>query len=79
MENNLTYSLTRAELAQAYGVSRMTFYVWLRNGENEILTHNRKYLPAEIEKIFKNFGKPPYLERVLKEKPEKTRKNPKKL
>ena len=76
MKDALVYSLSRTELAQAYGVSRTTFYYWLRNVKTDDFTHNRKFLPAEIDKILENYGKPPNLERVINEKLEKNLKKP---
>jgi DNA-binding XRE family transcriptional regulator len=49
-------SKTRSEMAAAYGVSRKTFYNWLK--KEGIILKSRYLSPKEIEEVYKNFGKP---------------------
>lgn len=52
----LKYPSTRTELAELYGVSRKTFYNWLKTNNIEL---SKGYLcPKDVDKIFEIFGKP---------------------
>ncbi len=48
---------TRAQLAAEYGISRKTFYNWLK--KEGIVLHNRNLItPKELELIYGRFGNP---------------------
>ena len=47
---------TRQELANEYGVSRKTFYNWLKR--ERIVLEQRLICPKEIEYIYDVFGNP---------------------
>ncbi len=50
-------SKTRSEIATEYGVSRRTFYNWLKR---ENISLDRSILtPKEILMVYKTFGRPP--------------------
>jgi len=52
----MKYPSTRIELAELYGVSRKTFYSWLKTKNIEL---SKGYLcPKEVDKIFEILGKP---------------------
>lgn len=47
---------TRSQIAAEYGVTRRTFYTWLKKAQ---LNFDRNLLiPKEIELIYKEFGNP---------------------
>ncbi len=53
---NFLNSKTRSELASEYGVSRKTFYNWLKK-ENIILPQGT-IKPCDVRKIYQTFGSP---------------------
>jgi hypothetical protein len=56
--NNLPPSTkTREEMASLYGVSRRTFYNWLKN--NGIELPRTLLTPAHQRRVFEAFGEPP--------------------
>ncbi len=53
---------TRGQLAQEYGISRKTFYNWLK--ESGICLSDRKLItPKEQEIIYEIFGQPKKIQR----------------
>lgn len=51
-----TNTKTRQQIADEYGVSRKTFYNWLK--ETEIKLKRRLVTPNEQKKIYNEFGHP---------------------
>ncbi len=47
---------TRAQLAKEYGVTRKTFYNWLKR--EGLHLRNRSAGPEELELIYEHFGRP---------------------
>lgn len=49
-------SKTREEVAREYGVSRRTFYGWLKQADIHI--QRGLLTPRDIQKIYDHFGRP---------------------
>lgn len=49
-------SKTREEVAKEYGISRRTFYNWLKQAG--IHTQRCMLTPLDIQKIYDHFGRP---------------------
>lgn len=52
----LTQAKTRSQLAAEYGVSRRTFYSWLKKAQFEF--DRQLLIPKQVQMIYEQFGNP---------------------